>query len=343
MANQPTISAYTTTRNCVQMDYPFEESIKSMLQFADEVVVVDTSTKDEGTFERLIEMACSEPRLKVLEATHLFDWGAPNHGIFDGQTKALARSKCSGDFLWQFDVDEVVHEQDAPKVRALLQKTNYLQACPILALPVVEYWGSKGKVRADINPWKARLSRNLPDITHGIPVHLRRKFNGLDYASPGTDTCDYISKSTGQYVPVMGFMDESVQGLRLMALKNPKLVPGYEKWFNQAVSELPGVFHYSWFSIERKIRQYRSFWTSFWKAMYGPDSAQNKDPKWNPFFEAPWEEVTDEMIRQKAQDLETKTGGHIFHSRWDGKTSTPHVTIHRSHPAIIQEWVKTHG
>lgn len=687
------ISAYTTTRNAVEMDYPFEESIRSMLQFADEVVVLDSGSgfgRPNPTGKRLLELAEQDSRISVV-LTSKFDWSAPNHGIFDGQTKALARSYCKGDFLWQFDTDEIVHELDAPKIRPLIEKLNYLQQCPIMALPVVEYWGSKGKVRADINPWKARLSRNLPDITHGIPIHLRRKFNGLDYASPGTDTCvvpgtkvvtdrgevpietikigdlvlthagtfekvtrcyehtvtnkpiyklqnrelvngtleitnnhpillgtkqdpntspkfislencdfgqnysfvfpkltsptqvylghdlgfliglylgdgsitmrtenkntyknvrftlseyqsdvvakvikitkrhfnqtpcvyydkkkhcinvvvngehlakwlfdvcgkgcetkelitsaynwdketivgvleglyqsdgadcrsginivmkngkllsqirtlltkvdvfaslrsyrqkpsrfnavetemfqlritglqtvklgfllkskapgkqrfinskygfltanlatpdaylysgklfnlevenhnsyvangitvhncDYISKSTGKLLPVMGFMTSDVDTLRLMSLKNPKLIHSYQKWFNNAVDQFPGVFHYSWFSIERKIKQYREFWTSFWKAMYGPDSAQNKDPDWNPFFEVPWSQITNQMIKEKAIELETLTGGHIFHSRWSGLI-TPHVTIYRDHPKVIQEWIKSH-
>lgn len=337
------ISAYTTTRNAVEMDYPFEESIRSMLQFADEVVVLDSGSgfgRPNPTGKRLLELAEQDSRISVV-LTSIFDWSAPNHGIFDGQTKALARSYCKGDFLWQFDTDEIVHELDAPKVRPLIEKLNYLQQCPIMALPVVEYWGSQGKVRADINPWKARLSRNLPDITHGIPVHLRRTFNGLDYASPGTDTCDYISKSTGKILPVMGFMTPEIESLRQMCLKNPKLIHSYQKWFNNAVNELPGVFHYSWFSVERKIKQYREFWTSFWKAMYGPDSAQNKDPNWNPFFEVPWSQVTDQMIKEKAHELETHTGGHIFHSRWTG-VRTPHVIINRDHPQVIQEWIKRH-
>lgn len=334
------VSAYTTIRNPVAMDYPYLESIKSMLQFADEVVVVDSGDDTDHHADELYILMQEDKRVKLVQ-TDQFDWTAPNHGIFDGRTKALARSKCKSDFLWQFDCDEIVHELDAPKIRPLVEKLQYLQKCPIVALPVVEYWGSAGKVRADINPWKARLSRNLPDITHGIPVHLRRTFDGLDYASPGTDTCDYISKSTGKHLPVMGFMDPQIDGLRLMALKNPKLIHTYQKWFNTAVNELPGVFHYSWFSIERKIRQYKMFWTSFWKAMYGPDSAQNKDPNWNPFFEVPWSEVTDQMIKDKAQELEMCTGGHVFHHRWSG-IETPHVAIHRDHPQIIQKWVKNH-
>lgn len=313
-----------------------------MLQFADEVVVVDTSDGRDDTYIKLLALQAVDERIKVIRADK-FDWSAPNHGIFDGQTKALARAACKGDFLWQFDVDEIVHELDAPKVRLLVNDMMTKQmASPIVALPVVEYWGSQGKVRADINPWKARLSRNLLDITHGIPKHLRRTINGLPYASPGTDTCDYISKSSGLALPVMGFMDQFSEMTRQTCLRNSRLVPTYEKFFNQKVNELPGVFHYSWFSIERKIKQYRLFWTDFWKAMYGPVEAQNRDPNWNPFFEVPWEQVTDEMITAKAKELEEKTGGWIFHNRWDG-SQTPHVTIHRDHPALIKEWVKKHG
>lgn len=335
------LSAYTTIRNPVAMDYPYLESIKSMLQFSDEVVVIDSGDDADHHADELYALIQKDKRIKLTQ-TDQFDWTAPNHGIFDGQTKALARSKCKSDFLWQFDCDEIVHELDAPKIRPLIERLQYLQKCPIVALPVVEYWGSAGKVRADINPWKARLSRNLPDITHGIPIQLRRTFNDLDYASPGTDTCDYISKTTGKILPVMGFMDSQIEGLRQMSLKNPKLIHSYQKWFNNAVNELPGVFHYSWFSVERKIRQYKMFWTSFWKAMYGPDSAQNKDPDWNPFFEVPWSMVTSEMIHEKTIELETFTGGHIFHHRWSG-VQTPHVTIQRDHPKLIQEWVRAHG
>ena len=38
---KPMISGYTTTKDCISQKYPFEQSVKSMLGFADEVVVVD--------------------------------------------------------------------------------------------------------------------------------------------------------------------------------------------------------------------------------------------------------------------------------------------------------------
>jgi hypothetical protein len=99
------------------------------------------------------------------------------------------------------------------------------------------------------------------------------------------------------------------------------------------------VFHYSWFNIERKIRNFRVFWNDSWKSLYNED----RDERSNPFFPGlSWAEITDEMIAQRAEELETKTGGHIFHTRWTGQV-TPHVKINREHPLLIKEWVKAHG
>lgn len=330
-----TISGYTTTRNCVEMDYPFEESILSMLEFCDEVVVLDSSDKDDGTIERLTDLAEKDGRITVMHVD--IDWKAPNHGVYDGMTKGMAREKCTGDFLWQFDVDEVMHEDDAPKVRQILRKVGYLSPTPLMALPVIEYWGSEGKVRIDVNPWKWRLSRNIPDITHGIPAHLRKMENGLLYANHGTDSCDYISKTTGAPIPFVNFVPDQLTQIRMAAIHNEKVAPIYEQWLNKTINDLPGVFHYSWYSIERKIKQYRLFWTSFWKALYNED----RDPNWNPFFDVSWEQVTDEMIKAKARELEEKTGGWIFHNKWDG-SSTNYVRVNREQPKIMKDWIERH-
>ena len=87
------ISGYTTCRNCIEMDYPFEEAIRSMLAFCDEVVVVDSSDGKDGSMERLEAMMNEDEKLFVYHVD--VPWDAPNHGIYDGQTKALARSKCN--------------------------------------------------------------------------------------------------------------------------------------------------------------------------------------------------------------------------------------------------------
>lgn len=329
------ISAYFTSRNCDEMNYPYLEAIRSHLAFTDEVIVFDTSNGKDNTLTKLQELASREPKLKVIHNDKI-DWEAPNHGIYDGQTKALARECCTGDVLWQADMDEIVHEKHAPMIRPLAEQFMSQNNYDLMALPVIDYWGREGKARLDVTIWKWRLSKNKPDITHGIPIHLRNyASDGLLYAMHGTDGCDYISVASGNPIPCAGFLPDGFDRMKQLAIKDEKLVPKTERFINEFLKQLPAVHHYSWFNIERKIKNYRTFWNASWKSLYNED----RDEKTNPFFLGlTWAEITDEMIAEKAKMLETQTMGWIFHSSWDGsKTNGYHVDM--GHPEIMEDWI----
>jgi hypothetical protein len=329
------LSGYTTTRNCVTMDYPFQESIQSLIDFCDEVVVMDSSDGTDTTRQILGEMQkANKGKLFIYHAE--MDWNAPNHGVYDGVLKQAAREKCTGDYLWQMDCDEVVHASDRPILENLIAQAKNLDEIPLLCLPVVEYWGGPDKVRVDINPWKWRVSRNHPQIVHGIPLSHRQVVDGLVYAKPGTDTCDYINKDQGLPVPNLNFMNSQIDSLRQAALTDPKALEAYEKWFNQMSFALPTVYHYSWYSIKGKIEKYKNFFGDFWKSMYNDKTRSS-----NVFFNVPWEQVTDEMIIAKATELRDKTGGWIFHKPWDG-SSIPSVKILREPPDVMKAWSEKH-
>jgi hypothetical protein len=326
------------------MFYPFKESITSMLSFCDEVCVFDSSDKDDGTLAALFEMQKQfDGKLKIKHED--IDWSAPNHGIFDGITKQKARQMCRSEYLFQFDVDEIMHEHYSEMIRPFIEQiSEELRKVPIIALPVVEYWGRAGKVRIDVNPWKARISLNVRDIVHGIPAHLRivDEKTGLEYAKHGTDTCDYISRATGEPYQILSFFPQEIEQTRMVAIKSNPFGPdikNFELWFNSAIKQMPSIFHYSWFNIERKIKQYRMFWTTFWKAMYN----EERDERQNPFFPGSlWSEVTDEMIKQKALDLEMSTSGHVFHKKWEGDR-TNSIRVFKDHPAIMKDWIEKYS
>lgn len=330
------LSGYTTTKNVVEMDYPFEEAIRSMLDFCDEVVVADSSNKDDGTSEKLSDLMNEFDKLQVYHVD--VDWDAPNHGIYDGQMKAVARSKCTGDYLWQQDVDEVVEPNVRPKIDKLLaQAAPYMDQSPIIALPVVEYWGCNGKVRIDVNPWKWRLSKNLPNITHGIPANFRKYENGLLYAKAG-DGCEYIDKETAEVIPFSNFVTNEVETLRRRAITDDDEARKYGNWLNMVIGHLPTVHHFSWYSIASKIKKFREFWNNSWLSLYNKERPEG----WNPFFaDKSLEDVTDEEINNLAVKLEQETGGHIFHEPWNGQ-KTNYVTIEQPIPDIMRNWCKSH-
>lgn len=327
---KPTISGYTTTYNCIKQEYPFVQCIKSMLEFCDEVCVMDGGSTD-GTYEKLSELAEQEPKLKIM--TRQVDWTAKRHPVFDGMQKAAAREMCTKEFCWQMDSDEIVHEEDAPKIADLCRSLP--KGVDILALPVIEYWGGPDKVRMDIQPWKWRLSRNVPHVTHGIPKELRRiDANGQLYAAEGTDGCDMIHKETFERLQHLGFYTPDVDNARRIAMVgNEQARAQYEQWFNAVVSQLPGVFHYSWFDLPRKIKLYRDYWQNHWNALWNKDTSDTAEN--NMMFGVPWKDVTDEMIEQRAQEMKNKLGGWIWHRPWDGKTTTPHIKCHRTQPKVM--------
>jgi glycosyltransferase involved in cell wall biosynthesis len=351
MRKEVTLSGYATTFNCVKQEYPFEACVESMLGFCDEVVVVDAGSTD-GTLAKLLTLqhaaAVDEvpsdvmsissidgalkamnghSRLKVYVVER--DWNDPRSALFDGMQKAEARRRCTGDFCWQMDVDEVVRREDWKKVRELVQ--NFPKAVPMLSLPVVEYWGGFDKVRLDVTPWKWRVSRNSPRITHGVPASLRAKdAEGRDIALPGTDGCDPVDAATGEPIVFLGFLTNEMEQARQMALAgDAKAAALYENWLSRVVSSLPSVYHASWLDIERKIRLYRDFWTRHWTVLNGKDYVDSAET--NMFFDMPWSEVTDEDIKARAKELSEKTGGHVWHSKWKGQ-ATPHMTLSQVPP-----------
>jgi glycosyltransferase involved in cell wall biosynthesis len=331
---QPTLSGYSTTYNCVDQNYPFVESITSLLDVCDEVVVVDGGSTD-GTWDVLTAMSNENPKLKIKQIER--DWNHPRHSVFDGMQKAAARDLCTGDFCWQQDVDEVIHENDYQKIRNLLTSTP--KSVNLICLPVTEFWGSKGKIRIDINPWKWRLSRNHPEITHGIPASLRRQDeNGDLYSAPGSDGCDYITRSTGDLVPNVNFHTQQTEQLRQAAARDPAARQQYVQWLTAVIQNLPGVYHYSWFNLPRKIRTYKNYWSRHWQSMYNisqDDTAEN-----NMFFNKPWADVSDDEIDQLAARLEQEMGGWIFHRKIDWNNPTPSVIIESiKHPDVMREWI----
>lgn len=352
MEYKPSVSGYTTTYNCVSQGYPFKQCIESMLGFCNEVCVVDGGSTDDtlkhlfalmgfdvtndSVVSTMIDLAkqghgamSADRRLhvKVIER----DWNHPRSAVFDGAQKAEARDMCTRDFCWQMDCDEVVHEDDYKKITELARVMP--KDAKIIALPVIEYWGSVDKVRADVNPWKWRLSRNDADITHGIPVELRKHdSDGNLYAAEGTDGCDMISKSTGERLPFINFYTADVDNVRRMAMiGSEEALQRYEAWFNNVVNGLPCVFHYSWYDIARKIKLYRDFWTRHWNSLYGKDTADTAEN--NMMFDVPWSQVTDEMIASRAVELGQKLGGWVWHRKWDGSTVTPYIKSNRTQPS----------
>mgnify|MGYP003650362877 CR=1 FL=1 len=76
----------------------------------------------------------------------------------------------------------------------------------------------------------------------------------------------------------------------------------YEKWLNVVIKELPGVHHYSWFDLERKINTYKNYWSKHWQSIFNMEQSDTAES--NMFFDKPWSDVTNEDISLLADKIE---------------------------------------
>ena len=109
------VSAFTFVRNAIRLDYPIVESISSVLPLVDEFVVNVGDCSDDTP--RLIE-SIGSPKIKILRSR--WDPGIRTGGRMLAIQADLALSHCTGDWAVYIQADEVLHEDDLPKVRAAL-------------------------------------------------------------------------------------------------------------------------------------------------------------------------------------------------------------------------------
>jgi len=343
MDYKPTLSTYYYLRNVKTQKYPWRSSIRSTLDISDEVVILvalDDNGDDDGTWLEVKKWAEKEPKLKI--ASTKINWNHSRFGRFDGELKAMARDLCSGDYCLQMDSDEILHEDDVDKWKKLIE--NFPKDFDLLALPIVEFWGHKGKFRMDVNPYKLRLSKGNKKagyITHGIPKHLIAydENNELYCGVPGADDgCSYIHSETKEPIINCGnFYTKDVHYVRLSGLNgNEEHQKEYENWINNILeSPFPIIWHYSWKDLPRKIRTYRDYWTKHWNSLFNQSLEDTAET--NMFFNKPWSEVSEEEIEELAERLERETGGHIFHSKIDFSKPIPSITINKNGPIVLIE------
>ena len=331
------LSGYTTVKNVISSEYPWEQSIKSLLGFCDEVVVLDGGS-DDGTYKKLLEWAKTDNKLVVKQIKR--NWDDPKFALFDGQNKAISRTICSGEWCWQQDVDEIVHEDDYKKIKLLIKQMP--KSMKLLCLPVIEYWGSNRKVRIDVNPWKWRLSRNDTHITHGIPAQHRRYDKNGQLFSLGSDGCDYIHNDNYQPIPHANFYTPELHQVRIQSLQGDnESLKTYQNYMNQVVNQLPTVYHYSWYDIKRKIYTYKNYWSRHWASLFNKTIEDISDN--NMFFNKSWNDVSKEEIENLAIKMEKELGGWIFHSKIDFSKPTPWLEIEKTEPVLAKEWTEKRG
>ena len=139
------VSCFTFLRNGQKLGYPFVESIRSVLPIVDEFVVA-LGPCDDNTERMLREIG--DPKIRVIPT----QWNEriknaySIKGFVYGQQKSIALFNCTGDWAFYLEGDEVVHENDLPKIRAAMEKHLGDERVEALAFDYLHFYGNQNTI-----------------------------------------------------------------------------------------------------------------------------------------------------------------------------------------------------
>lgn len=153
------ISGFTFIRNGVDLGFPFEASIHSLLPLVDEFVIAVGQSTD-ATLARVQALQAQNPKIRIIQT--IWNERMADRGFVYAQQKMIAQYACTGDWAFYLEGDEVVHENDLPAIRQSLAQHHGNPNVEALVFDYNHFYGSPDWV--SVSPgWyrrECRLIRN---------------------------------------------------------------------------------------------------------------------------------------------------------------------------------------
>lgn len=157
------VSGFTFIRNGIQYDYPFLESIQSILPICDEMIIAVGNSND-GTKEAILNL--QSPKIKIIDT--IWDDSLREGGKVLAVETNKAFDAISPDTDWCFYIqgDEVFHQDDLPKIKQGMEKYLADERVEGLVFNHINFFASYDYM-ADSRRWvknEVRVVRNKKNI-----------------------------------------------------------------------------------------------------------------------------------------------------------------------------------
>lgn len=161
------ISGFTFLRNGSILGYPFIESILSILPLVDEFIV-NVGESEDDTLLKIQQLQKQHSKIKIL--TSAWCEKMQKKGYVYGQQKMIAQFQCSGDWAFYLEADEVLHENDLPKIKEAMETHLSDSKVEALAFSYVHFYGnahtyaySPAWYRSEVRAIKTNIRSYAPD------------------------------------------------------------------------------------------------------------------------------------------------------------------------------------
>ena len=177
------ISGFTIGKNVSKLYYPIKESILSILPIVDEfIVVLGDYDPDDTTRQQILSIGSD--KIKIFDSA----WDSKKYanGSILAQQTDLAKSYCTGDWLFYIQADEVIHEKYLPIIRSRCEQLLDDKEVEGLLFKYIHFWGDYDHYQTSHGWYKneIRIIRNKPDFHSWRDAQSFRRipnFDGLSY------------------------------------------------------------------------------------------------------------------------------------------------------------------
>jgi len=159
------ISAFTFLKNAHQLQFPFVESIRSALPLVDEfIIALGPCTDDTEAMIRAID----DPKIRILHTSwnENLDGSWKVKGFIYGQQKTIALFNCTGDWALYLEGDEILHEEDLPRIRASMERHLDDRGVEALYFRYRHFYGNQNTVASS----PAWYRREVRVVRNNIPI-----------------------------------------------------------------------------------------------------------------------------------------------------------------------------
>ncbi len=165
-----TVSGFSFIRNGTRFDYPFLESIQSVLPLCDEFVIA-VGRSDDDTLEKI--QSLRDSRIKIVET--VWDETVRTGGSILAQQTDIALQHTNGDWAFYLQADEVIHEEDYPAIQNAIKKYCDDSAVEGLLFNFLHFYGSY-KYVGNSRKW---YRHEIRVIRNGVGVRSWRDAQGF--------------------------------------------------------------------------------------------------------------------------------------------------------------------
>jgi hypothetical protein len=163
------ISGFTFVRNAIDLYYPVVESITSILPICDEFIVAAGDSTDGTT---ALIRSIGDPKIKIIET--IWDKTLVS-GVSNAQQTNIALDACTGAWAFYLQADEVVHEDDLPRIVDCLRACREEQRVEGLLFDYVHFYADYDHYQIS-HGW---YRREVRIVRTGIGVRSWRSAQGF--------------------------------------------------------------------------------------------------------------------------------------------------------------------